>query len=53
MASCVITLRQNVEQKRFHIVIEGFMVQKKFSQQTEVLTIGLKEYQNNNTFWFE
>ena len=43
MASSVITLCQNVEQKWFHIEIESFMVQKEFSEQAKILAVGLQE----------
>lgn len=39
MATFAIIFGQNVEQKWFHVVVQGFMIQKQFCQQTQILTI--------------
>jgi len=39
MTATIVTFTQHVEQKRLHIVVQRFMVQIHFRQETEILTI--------------
>lgn len=39
MAPFFVILGQNVKQKRFHVIVERFMIQKKFCQKAQILTV--------------
>jgi len=41
VTTSVITSCQNIEVKRFHVVVERLVVKEEFRQQTKVLTIDL------------
>lgn len=41
MAPGVVRLRHDVEEEGFDVVVQGLVVQKEFSQQTQVLTVNL------------
>lgn len=41
VAAGVVSLRHDVEEEGFHIIIKGFVVQEKLCQQTQVLTVDL------------
>lgn len=41
MAALFVHLRQNVEEKRLHVKVEGLVIQKEFGHQTEVLAVDL------------
>ena len=43
VAALLVTLGQNIEEKRFHVVVEGFVVQEQLSQETQVLTVDLAD----------
>ena len=39
MASVGVTLRHHVEEKRFDVEIQSFVIEKQFGQQTQILTV--------------
>ena len=39
MSARLVYLTQDVEQKRFHVKVQGFMVEKKFGNETEILSV--------------
>lgn len=41
MAARVVGLGHDVEQERFHVVVQGLVVQEEFGQQTQVLAVNL------------
>ena len=38
----IVNLSQNIKNKAFYVVIDGFMVDKEFCQKTKILTVKLK-----------
>lgn len=43
MAARVVCFGHDVEEERFHVVIQSLVVQEEFRQQTQVLTVNLGE----------
>lgn len=41
VAPCVVCLGHHVEEKRLHVVIQGFMVQEELGEETQVLAVNL------------
>lgn len=41
MAPLFVILRQHIEQKRFHVIIQSLVVQEQLRQQTQVLAVDL------------
>src|SRR5690348_4023720 len=41
VATAVVTLAQDVEQERFHIIVQCLVIQEQLGQQAEVLTVNL------------
>lgn len=42
MAASVVSFCHDIEEEGFNIIVQCFMVQEKFCQQTQVLTVDLK-----------